>query len=108
MWIALKKARLDHEVELFSHGLDTPLGEGGAGLSGGQAQRLSLARALLSGRRLLILDEPTAHIDRVSEDYLLEGLRDLGSEYTIIMATHRENSLRYVDSLIDMSEFGVN
>ncbi|MBZ8178059.1 ATP-binding cassette domain-containing protein [Corynebacterium sp. 3HC-13] len=107
MWVALKKARLDHEVQLFPQGLDTRIGEGGAGLSGGQAQRLSLARALLSGRRLLILDEPTAHIDRVSECYLLEGLRNLGSDYTIIMSTHRENSFHYVDSLIDISELGV-
>ncbi|MCF4006375.1 ATP-binding cassette domain-containing protein [Corynebacterium uropygiale] len=103
LWEALRQARLDEEVRSFPEGLDTRIGEGGAGLSGGQAQRLSLARALVSGRRLLILDEPSAHIDRDSEAALMDSLRDLRGSHTIVMVTHRTETLRSCDRVVRLS-----
>ncbi|MFJ1753610.1 thiol reductant ABC exporter subunit CydD [Kitasatospora sp. NPDC088134] len=70
---------------------DTPLAENGHGLSAGQRQRLALARALLADRPLLVLDEPTAHLDPVTEAALLETLRTL--DRTVLLITHRPTLL---------------
>jgi ATP-binding cassette subfamily C protein CydD len=69
-------------------GLDTPVGEGGFGLSGGQAQRVAIARAYLKGAPLLLLDEPTAHLDPVTEADVLESLKRLAIGKTVILASH--------------------
>ena len=69
-------------------GLDTMVGEGGYGLSGGQAQRVAVARAFLKDAPLLLLDEPTAHLDPVTEADLLDSLRRLAAGRTVILASH--------------------
>lgn len=70
-------------------GLDTLLGEGGRGLSGGQAQRLALARVWLSDAPLVLLDEPTASLDEHSEAAVIAALRALAaSGRTLVIATH--------------------
>lgn len=103
LWEALAAARLDDEIRALPQGLDTPVGEGGAGLSGGQAQRLSLARALVSGRPLLLLDEPTSQVDLDSESRLLESIATLGRDRTVIMITHRTTSLAGMDRTIEVT-----
>lgn len=89
LWDALEKAHINQEIREMPLGLDTPLGENGTGLSSGQKQRLSLARALISGRKILLLDEVTSQVDLESEREILAALRGLGREYTLIMVTHR-------------------
>ncbi|WIK63765.1 ATP-binding cassette domain-containing protein [Gleimia hominis] len=79
--------------------LDIRLGEGGLGLSSGQAQRLSLARAIVSECPLILLDEPTSQVDLESERKLLEAIQALTGEYTIIMATHRPQTLEIMDCI---------
>jgi ATP-binding cassette subfamily C protein CydD len=69
-------------------GLDTVLGEGGFGLSGGQAQRVAIARAFLKNAPLLLLDEPTAHLDPATEAEVLDSLRRLTVGRTVILASH--------------------
>lgn len=69
-------------------GLDTKLGEGGFGLSGGQAQRIAIARAFLKDAPLLIMDEPTAHLDPATEQEILVSLRDLLKGRTALISTH--------------------
>ena len=69
-------------------GLDTPVGEGGYGLSGGQAQRVAIARAFLKNAPLLLLDEPTAHLDPATEAEVLDSLRRLALGRTVILASH--------------------
>ncbi|MCC5995911.1 MAG: thiol reductant ABC exporter subunit CydD [Oceanicaulis sp.] len=69
-------------------GLDTPLGEQGAGVSGGQAQRIALARALAADRKLILMDEPTAHLDGESEQRFIEALKTAARGRTVIIATH--------------------
>jgi ATP-binding cassette subfamily C protein CydD len=88
LWHSLASVGLADEVRRAPGALDAPLGWDGNGLSGGQASRLALARALLSGSRTLILDEPTSHLDPLTEEELLEMILTLAPERTIIMASH--------------------
>lgn len=84
-------AKLAHVMEFadaLPQGLDTPLGEGGLGLSGGQAQRIALARIYLRDAGLILLDEPTAHLDATLEQAVLDDLRRHAQGRTMIIATH--------------------
>lgn len=85
---ALHAAQLGPVLARLPQGLDSQVGEGGFGLSGGEAQRVAIARAWLRDSRLLLLDEPTAHLDPATEAQLLESLRNLAAGRTVIMATH--------------------
>lgn len=103
MWAALEDAQVAGEVSRMPAGLNTDVGEGGQLISGGQAQRISLARALLSGRRILLLDEPTSQIDMESESHLIAALDSLGPDWTILMVTHRPSLLQITDTTWDMT-----
>nr|WP_258868985.1 ATP-binding cassette domain-containing protein [Alkalilimnicola ehrlichii] len=86
---AVEAADLGPLLASLPQGLETPLGERGFGLSGGQARRLALARALLSGAPVLLLDEPTEGLDRASADRLLQALARLADgRRTVLVATH--------------------
>ncbi|KAA0013639.1 thiol reductant ABC exporter subunit CydD [Billgrantia pellis] len=86
---ALERARLGELLVALPEGLDTRLGEGGVGLSGGQAQRLALARVFLSRASLVLLDEPTASLDEDTEARVVESLRALAAEgRALVIATH--------------------
>jgi ATP-binding cassette subfamily C protein CydD len=85
---AIRAARLDSVLANLPDGIATRIGEGGYGLSGGQAQRISVARAFLRNAPLLLLDEPTAHLDPATEAELLDSLRHLMAGRTVILATH--------------------
>ena len=85
---ALKAASLDTVVASLPNGLDTRLGEGGYGFSGGQAQRVAIARAVLRNAPLLLLDEPTAHLDPDTERAVFDSLRRLARGRTVLMASH--------------------
>lgn len=100
LWECLEKVRLAAEVRAFAQGLDTPVGEDGYALSGGQAQRLSLARALLSQRQLLLLDEPTSQIDLESEAAITQALAEVAKEKTIVLLTHRASALEFADRVL--------
>ena len=79
-------------VTSFAHdlpdGLDTVLGENGLGLSGGEVQRIALARLYLRDPALILLDEPTAHLDAATEQLVLDGLKDFARGRSLIIATH--------------------
>jgi ATP-binding cassette subfamily C protein CydD len=85
---AARFARLDSVTAGLPLGLDTLIGEGGHGLSGGQAQRVAIARAFLGRAPLLLLDEPTAHLDPLTEAEVLDSLRRLTVGRTVILASH--------------------
>ena len=85
---AAEAAQLGTVLARLPRGLDSRVGEGGFGLSGGEAQRVAIARAWLRDTRLLLLDEPTAHLDPRTEAEVLESLRGLAAGRTVIMATH--------------------
>lgn len=104
LWECLEKVRLAAEVRAFAQGLDTPVGEDGYALSGGQAQRLSLARALLSQRQLLLLDEPTSQIDLESEVAITQALAEVAKEKTIVLLTHRASALEFADRVLYLQD----
>jgi ATP-binding cassette subfamily C protein CydD len=85
---AIRRARLTEVIAALPLGLQTPIGEAGFGLSGGQAQRIAIARAFLKDAPLLLLDEPTAHLDPAIERDVLESLKRLAIGRTVILATH--------------------
>jgi ATP-binding cassette, subfamily C, bacterial CydD len=83
-------------------GLATPVGEGGWGLSGGEAHRVALARTFLKGAPLLLLDEPTAHLDAVSEAAIIEVIRRLARPATTVVASHSPALLAACDRVITL------
>jgi len=85
---ALAAAGLDELVARLPQGLDTPLGARGHGVSGGQAHRIALARMFLSDAPVLLLDEPTAHLDDASRDRLMAQIAAFARGKTLILATH--------------------
>lgn len=85
---AIEAAAIDHFLKDLPEGLDTVIGEGGFGLSGGQAQRVAIARAYLKDAPLLLLDEPTAHLDPETEAEIIEALRRLSEGRTVILSAH--------------------
>ncbi len=85
---AAHQARIDGYAAALPLGLDTVIGEGGHGLSGGQAQRVAIARAFLKNAPLLLLDEPTAHLDPATEGDVLASLKRLAVGRTVVMASH--------------------
>ena len=85
---ALRVSALEPLLETLPKGLDTLIGEGGYGLSGGQAQRVAIARAVLRNAPLLLLDEPTAHLDPETERAVFESLRQLARNRTVLLASH--------------------
>lgn len=102
MWSALSVVALSKVVSERG-GLDAILGEGGAGLSGGQAQRLTLARGILKRPRLLLLDEPTAGLDDETAGYVLSEIRAFLPETAIIATLHRSADYPVFDRQVTLS-----
>ena len=97
---ALRQAGLLEMVKSLPEGLDTMIGEQGARLSGGEAQRLSLARAFLKDAPILLLDEPTSHTDPILETRLRSAMAELMRGRTVVMIAHRLESIRSADSIV--------
>jgi ATP-binding cassette, subfamily C, bacterial CydD len=101
---AATAARLDQFAAGLPAGLDTQIGEGGYGLSGGQAQRVAIARAYLKNAPLLLLDEPTAHLDPVTEQEVLDSLRRLTLSRTVILASHSSAAHGFAGRRLDLRD----
>ena len=99
-----KLVGLDKFISTLPKGYDTNIGEGGQELSGGQAQRIAIARALISNREVIILDEPTSHLDIETEFEIKEKLLELFKGRTVIIATHRLHWLNNVDYVLNLEQ----
>jgi ABC-type transport system involved in cytochrome bd biosynthesis fused ATPase/permease subunit len=97
---ALRRARLWHWVDGLPEGLDTLVGEQGRELSGGQRQRLVLARALLEDAPVLVLDEPSAHLDAPTAEELMRDVLSVAGARTVLLITHRPEGLALVDEIV--------
>jgi ATP-binding cassette subfamily C protein CydD len=104
MLAALEKLDLTNEITLKHQGLDTLLGEHGQGLSGGQMQRISLARVLLNPAQIILLDEPTASLDLKSKGLINEAIKELKERGLIVIATHDPMIIAMSDIHIDLSK----
>lgn len=102
LWQALRVACAEDFVAALDKGLDTRLGEGGAGLSEGQMQRIAIARAVFSQRPVLLLDEATSSLDVENERQVLENLRQMTDE-TVVIVTHRPAALAICDKRIELA-----
>ena len=94
-------------VTRLPQGLDTPLGDGGAGLAAGERQRIALAHAFLRDAPLLLLDEPTASLDGQTESEVLEAIRQLARGRTVVLVAHRPALMTLADRVVDLSRAGV-
>lgn len=103
---ALKIACADDFVRRLENGLDTVLGEHGAGLSEGQMQRIAIARAVYSGYPILLLDEATSALDEATALHLLGNLRRM-TDKTVILVTHRMNQADFFDKELCFSKDGI-
>lgn len=97
---AARKACCDDFIEALPDGYDTVIGEGGASLSGGEKQRISIARAMLKDAPIVILDEATANVDPENEDRLQKAIEALARDKTIIMIAHRLKTVRHADQIL--------
>lgn len=101
---AIDQAELTSVIAHLPHGLDTVIGLGGVGLSVGQRQRVALAKALINPRPLVILDEPTAHLDALTESHILSSITELNrAGSTVIVVAHRPSVIALADQVIEVS-----
>ena len=97
---AARIAQADTFIGRLPSGYDSPVGEGGARLSGGQKQLVSLARTILANPRILILDEPTANVDVMTESLIRQGLSALASGRTTFIIAHRFSTVKEADFIV--------
>ncbi|MFE6691701.1 ABC transporter ATP-binding protein [Streptomyces sp. NPDC057743] len=104
LWRVLDLVNLAQRVRRLPAGLDTGIGERGARLSSGERQRLAIARAILARPRLLLMDEPTAHLDPANEAALTVTLHNLRRECALLVIAHRMTTIEAADSVIMLDD----
>ncbi|MFO6425249.1 thiol reductant ABC exporter subunit CydD [Motilimonas sp. KMU-193] len=101
---ALEQAGLKDFVDSLAQGINTQVGEGGLGLSGGQSQRLALARAFYHQPDVLVLDEPSSHLDKDSEAKVLEAITEYAKTHLVIVIAHRLHTVKQAKSIIVLAQ----
>ena len=103
LWEALRRVALEVRVRALPHGLDTALGEDGSSLSAGERARLALARVVLADRPWVFLDEPTAHLDDITERVIADTMVELGRDAAVVVVAHRPAIVALADHAIALT-----
>jgi len=106
IWNVLRMAGLEETVRQWPRGLDTFMGEG-TNISGGQKQRLGIARALIRSPSLFLMDEPTAHLDVLTEEHVMKTIESVTRNVTTLIVSHRLVPIRFVDRIVVMGAGGI-
>lgn len=101
---AAKKARCYDFIMALPQGFDTVIGEGGETLSGGEKQRISIARCILKDAPIVVLDEATASVDADNESYIQEAISELCRGKTLLVIAHRLNTIRHADKILVIAD----
>ncbi len=99
----VKLASLEEFVDGLDDGLDTVIGENGSQLSGGQIQRIGFARSIYKNPKFIVLDEITSSLDIKNEEIILNSIKSLSKQMTILIISHRENTLKICDKVFELS-----
>lgn len=99
---AIVDSKVDEIIMNLPLGLETQISEGGMNLSGGQMQRISIARALAKETSLLLMDEPTSSLDNISENFIMDRLKTY--DFTCIIVAHRLNTIKHFDRILVMDQ----
>ena len=102
LWSALRRVALEERVRDLPGGLDTPVGEDGVTLSAGERARLALARVIVADRQWVLLDEPTAHLDDLTEQVIADTIVELGRTRGVVVVAHRPALLELADHVITL------
>ena len=101
---ACKKARCYDFIMALPNGFETVVGEGGSNLSGGEKQRISIARAIIKDAPIVLLDEATASLDLDNESYIQEAINELVKNKTLIIISHKLSSIKQADKIIFLKD----
>ncbi len=104
LWEAVRAAQLEEWVKGLPEGLDSLVGERAGNISGGQAQRIAIARAIAKDTPVVLLDEPTSALDGETADALLQAMERLTEGKTVIHVTHREETIQSCDRILVLKE----
>lgn len=102
---AARKASIHDFIMHLPKGYDTEVGELGDTLSGGEKQRIGIARAFLHGSPFLLMDEPTSNLDSLNEGIILKSLRESAEEKTVVLVPHRKSTMNVADVVFEMKDF---
>ena len=101
---AAKKASIHDFITSLSHGYDTVIGELGSTLSGGEKQRIGIARAFLHGGNMMLLDEPTSSLDSLNEGIILKSIKEEATDKTVVLVSHRKSTMGVADTVIELEQ----
>ena len=101
---AAKKASIHYFIMKLPKGYDTEVGELGDTLSGGEKQRIGIARAFLHDSPLILMDEPTSNLDSLNEGIILKSLREATEKKTVVLVSHRKSTMNIVDTVFEMKD----
>lgn len=101
---AAKKASIHDFIMTLPNGYDTEVGELGDTLSGGEKQRIGIARAFLHDAQMILMDEPTSNLDSLNEGIILKSLKESSEEKTIVLVSHRVSTMNIADTVYEMKD----